>query len=88
MSHQVCWSKIIVEEFIKDALLNADEEHVLRTRVAGHTRVQQSMELGMSLATIDRITARLKAKYDRVEKYNPLLPPRKFSAKETYMDEN
>lgn len=40
----------------------------------------------MSLATIDRIIARLKVKYDNVQKYDPILPPRKFSAEETYMD--
>lgn len=88
MAHQVPWNKVIVEEFIKEALLTKDEEAVLRTRVAGWSRTKQSMELQMSMSTIDRIIARLKNKYDKVQKYNPLLPPRKASAEETWMDEN
>ena len=58
----------------------------MRTRVAGWSRTKQSMELGMSLSTVDRIIKRLKIKYDNCEKYSPILPPRKFSAEETYMD--
>ena len=88
MSHQVCWTKVIVEEFIKDAMLSKEEEMIIRTRASGWTRTQQSMQLGMSLATIDRIINRLKVKYDKVQQHNPLLPPRKFSAEETYMDEH
>lgn len=88
MSKQVPWNKIIVETFVSEAMLSKEEEMILRTRVSGWTRQKQSMELGMSLATIDRIIKRLKIKYDNVQKYNPLLPPRKFSVEETYMDEN
>lgn len=86
MSKQVPWTKIILEEFIKEAMLTKDEEMVMRTRIAGWPRTKQSQELNMSIATIDRIIKRLKAKYDQVQKYDPLLPPRKFSAEETYMD--
>ena len=86
MSKQVPWNKIILEEFIKDALLTKEEEMIMRTRVAGWTRQKQSMELNMSLSSIDRIIKRLKIKYDQVEKYNPILPPRRFSVKEVYMD--
>ena len=88
MAKQVAWNKIILEEFVSLAMLSKDEEMIMRTRIAGWTRTKQSMEFGMSLATIDRIIARLKIKYDRVQPYSPLLPPRKFSAEETYMDEN
>lgn len=68
MSHQVPWNKIILEEFIRLAILSKDEEAVMRTRVAGWTRVEQSMKLGMSLAKVDKITARLKEKYDGVQR--------------------
>lgn len=88
MSKEVPWNKIIVETFIDEAMLTKDEEMILRTRVAGWSRTKQSMELGMSVSTVDRIIAMLKKKYDNVEKYNPLLPPRKSSAKETWMDNN
>ena len=88
MSKQVPWNKVILETFIADALLTKEEEMIMRTRVAGWTRTKQSMELGMSLSSIDRCIQRLKVKYDYCQKYNPLLPPRKSSAAETYMDEN
>lgn len=88
MAHQVPWNKIILEEFIRLGSLTTDEEEVMRTRVAGWSRVKQSMELGMSLAKIDRIIKRLKSKYDHVQKYSLILPPRKFSTAETWMDEN
>lgn len=88
MSKQVMWNKIILEEFIELATLTKDEEMIMRTRVAGWTRTEQSMKLGMSLSSIDRIINRLKKKYDNVQPYSPILPPRKSSAEELYMDNN
>lgn len=86
MAHQVPWNKIILETFIEEALLNEDEEMIMRTRVAGWSRLQQSDKLGMSVSSVDKIISDLKVKYDNVQKYNPLLPPRKFSKEETWMD--
>lgn len=88
MSKQVPWNKIIVETFVSEAMLTQEEEMILRTRLAGWPRSKQSIELGMSISTIDKHISMLKKKYDRVAKYNPLLPPRKSSAMETWMDEN
>lgn len=88
MSKQVPWNKIILETFIQEGCLTQDEEMIMRTRVAGWSRVKQSEELGMSLSTVDRLISSLKYKYDNAQKYNPILPPRKQSAKETWMDEN
>lgn len=88
MSKQVPWNKLILEEFIREGCLTKDEEMIMRTRVAGWSRVKQSMELGMSLSTVDRLIASLKKKYDGVQRYNPILPPRKPSAIETWMDDN
>ena len=86
MVHQVPWNKIIVETFIKEAMLTKDEEWILRTRVAGWSRTKQAVELNMSIANVDKIISKLKKKYDNVQKYNPLLPPRKPSDQETWMD--
>lgn len=86
MSHEVPWSKIVLEEFISEALLTKDEEMIMRTRIAGWSRQKQALELNMSLRTIDRIIKRLKTKYDTVQKYDPLLPPRKHSEAEDWMD--
>lgn len=88
MAHQVPWNKIIVETFIEEAMLSEEEEMILRTRVKGWSRTKQSLELGMSISSVDKIISTLKMKYDNVAKYNPLLPPRKSSAEETWMDNN
>ena len=88
MTHQVPWTKLIVEEFIKDGMLSKEEEYIIRTRAVGYTITQQAEDLHMSTDNVSKIIARLKKKYDMVQKYNPLLPPRKYSAKETYMDEH
>lgn len=86
MSNQVPWNKIILERFIELAVLTKDEEAIMRTRVAGWTITQQSIELGLSVSTVNRIIDKLKKKYDAVQKYDPILPPRKQSTKELYMD--
>lgn len=87
MSKQVLWNKIILEEFIETASLTKEEEEVLRTHVAGWSRVKQSTSLGMSLSTIDRTIARLKKAYDNASLYNPLLPPRVRGANELFKQE-
>lgn len=88
MSRQVPWNLIILEEFIRIGSLTEEEEAVMRTRIANWPRTRQAMELHMSMSKLDKIIKRLKVKYDKVQPYSPLLPPRKFSAEETYMDEH
>lgn len=88
MAKQVPWNSVILEEFIRLALLTEDEEKIMRTRIAGWTRTKQSLEFGMSLSSIDRTINTLKHKYDDVQKYSTVLPLRKRSACELYMDEN
>ena len=77
MAKQVPWNKVILEEFIRLAALTADEEIIMRTRVAGWSRVEQARKLGLSIATVDRLIASCKKKYDAVERYSYILPPRK-----------
>jgi len=86
MSHQVIWSKVIVEEFIIVGNLTKEEEHVLRTRVAGWTITKQAMELHMSRSKVNQIVKRLKKKYDVAQRFSTILPPRKENAVELYMD--
>lgn len=88
MTKQVPWNKIILEEFIRLACLTKTEEMIMRTRVEGWTITKQSMEFHMSESSIKKAIARLKVKYDNVQKYSCLLPPRKPCAKETYLDEH
>ena len=86
MAHQVPWGKIILEEFIAQAELTDLEEQIMRTRVKGWSRVKQADYFNISLSTLDRIIKRLKKKYDAAQKYSPILPPRKYSAEEAWMD--
>lgn len=88
MACQVVWTKIVLEEFIKIGGLTADEEHIMRTRCKGWTRTRQALELGMSISTVDRLIRSCKRKYDAVQPFSCILPPRKKSAKELYLDEN
>ena len=82
MTNQVPWNKIILEEFINLTLLTKDEEMILRTRIYGWTVREQADRLNMSVSSVNRIIKRIKNKYDEVEKYSAILPPRKSSEKE------
>ena len=87
-SKEVIWTKIILEEFIAIGGLTKDEEMIMRTRCAGWTITQQAMKLNMSKRTVDRLISSCKRKYDVAQKYSCILPPRRVSDKEKYMDEN
>lgn len=86
MSHQVIWTKVVLERFIDLANLTPLEEHIMRTRAAGWSRQKQMMEFHISASTLDRTIAMLKLKYDSVQQYDPILPPRRKSSKELWMD--
>lgn len=87
MSHQVVWTDKVLQTFIKEGNLSDDEILIMTTRVKGWTITKQSMSFHMSKSKIDKMVARLKVKYDAVQRDNPdTMPERKFSAKETYMD--
>ena len=58
----------------------------MRTRVAGWSRTKQADTLHISVSLLDKRIAKLKKKYDYVQKTSPLLPPRKPSEKELWMD--
>ena len=88
MSKQVPWNKLIVETFVAEAMLTKDEEWILRTRVANWSITKQAQYMNVSESTVNRIIAELKRKYDNVSKYNPLLPPRRTSKKETWLDKH
>lgn len=89
MSHQVLWTDKLTEEFIKRAALSEDEAYIMRTRARGYTVTQQALYLGVSESTVARMIAKLKIKYDAVQKENPdLFPVRKVSKVEQFMDEN
>lgn len=86
MSKTVNWNEDIYTEFCKLAMLSITEREVLRTRIMGYSIVQQSMELGLSTSTVNRIIANIKKKYDNVQPLSDKLPKRRTSAEEIWMD--
>lgn len=82
------WTKLVLERFIELGNLTARQEHIMRTRASGYTIKEQSEMLGYSVQTIKREIANLKRIYDVVQRQDPLLPPRKYSPNEIYMDTN
>lgn len=72
----VLWNKILLEEFERLAGLSELEQDIIKGKMRGQTRVEQSMRLGISIATLDRHVARLKRKYDAVQPYSDILPKR------------
>jgi len=84
MSHQVIWTRKALDTFIEEANLSEEDEWIMRTRIAGWSREMQSQKLHISLSTLDKRINRLKKRYDEVQKYNPQLQPRKFSAQELW----
>lgn len=87
MAHQVDWNKTILEAFKEEAMLSEEECFIMETRMKGWTVVQQSMHLHKSPSTIHSMISTLKKKYDVAQKARPdILPERKVSVKEMYLD--
>lgn len=82
------WNEIIYSEFCKLAMLSGIEREVLRTRIMGYSITQQAAKFNVSPSTINRIIAELKVKYDAIQPYSDILPKRRSSAKEKWMDEH
>lgn len=72
----VLWNRILLDEFVRLAELSDIEQDIIKGKMRGQTRVEQSIRLGISLATLDRYVARLKRKYDAVQPYSQILPKR------------
>lgn len=89
MSNQVKWSKQVLTDFCNLALLNEDEIYIMESRVKGTPVSLQADHLCCSESTVHRMIAKLKKKYDVVQKEFPdKFPKRRKSAKETWMDNN
>lgn len=73
----IIWNKVILDEFIRLAILTETEEKILRTRIAGWSRAKQSMEFNMSESTVDCLIKLIRQKYDMVQPYSDVLPKRK-----------
>lgn len=73
----ILWNKIILDEFIRLALLTDLEEQILRTQIKGWCRTKQSMEFNISIETVDRVLKSIRKKYDSVQPHSEILPLRK-----------
>lgn len=83
---RIYWTKAIVEEFVELGNLTKTEEAVFRMRAKEFTVTEISLKLHLSESTVKRIISKVKAKYDAVQTNSPLLPPRRYSYAEKYMD--
>ena len=89
MAHQVIWTKDTLDKFVEYGNLSDLEAEIMRTRIAGWTQTKQADHYNISLSTLSRMIKKLKVVYDTVQQQHPdELPPRRFSAKETYMDDH
>lgn len=83
----ILWTKNTLDFFIDKAMLNDDEIFIMKNRLKGMPVSQMAMGLNCSESTIHRMISNLKKRYDVVQKeYPDVLPIRKKSAKEEYMD--
>lgn len=83
----ILWTKDTLAFFIDKAMLNDDEIFIMENRVKGMPVSAMAMNLHCSESTIHRNISNLKKRYDVVQKeYPDVLPIRKKSAKEEYMD--
>lgn len=73
----ILWNKIILDEFIRLALPTEFEIQLIRSRMADQSRVQQSFEFSRSLPRVDAAIKSIRQKYDAVQPYSDILPPRK-----------
>lgn len=73
----ILWNKIILDEFIRLAMPTELEIQVIKSRMAEQSRVQQSFNMSMSVSTVDAAIKSIRQKYDAVQPYSTILPPRK-----------
>lgn len=73
----ILWNKIILDEFIRLALPTEFEIQLIRSRMADQSRAQQSFEFSRSLPRVDAAIKSIRQKYDAVQPYSDILPPRK-----------
>ena len=71
------WDNVMLEDFRRLAILTEDEDRVLTGWVKGWSIVKIADRCGMCDRTVNSIIRSIRNKYDAVQIYSPLLPPRK-----------
>lgn len=89
MSKEVLWTKQLLHDLYDYALLTEDEQYIMESRIKGIPVSIQAEHLCCSKSTVERAISKIKKKYDAVQKEHPdKFPPRRKSAKETWMDKH
>lgn len=87
MSHEVDWTRQLLNDFIHEAMLTEEEVFLMETRMKGMPVSRQAMELNRSESSVHQMISRVKKKYDIVQKAHPdKFPKRRVSKEERYMD--
>ena len=73
---QILWTKKIIDTFIKEGMLTKEEREVLLLRVQVYTIAEQAEMLNISYSKVNRITRRLKIRYDALQGTINELPKR------------
>lgn len=84
VAKQVIWTDPIIKEFARLANLSEAEITIINMRSQDKSITEQSMVLHCSESKINTMTNRLKKKYDAVQPFSDVLPPRKRGVNETY----
>ena len=77
---QVLWTKKLIDTFIKEVLLLRDKWYTIAEQA------EQAELLNVSESKVNRITRRLKIKYDALHDTIKELPKRKEATKELYRE--
>ena len=73
----ILWDAVMLADFRRIACLTEDEDKILTALAKGWSNVKMADKLNMSDRTVSRHLERIWDKYDAVQIYSPLLPPRK-----------
>lgn len=77
MAKDIPWDNVMLADFRRLACLTEEEDKVLTAWAKGWSNVKMADRLCMSDRTVSRHLEAIREKYDAVQIYSPLLPPRK-----------
>ena len=75
--NDIRWNRIILDDFIFNAILSRDELEVLRDWANGESTIYTATRRNMSVAKVDKLRQQIRQKYDDVQPFSPILPERK-----------
>lgn len=75
--NDIRWNRIILDDFIFNAILSRDELDVLHDWANGESTTYTATRRNMSVAKVDKLRQQIRQKYDDVQPFSPILPERK-----------